>query len=99
MKELLEQLLLEAHGKNVQLPQVVKDKMIQDLAIQLEQRLFAAAANYLTAPQLLQLRSATVEPVEFAKAEAILQTHIPNYQAFLTGVYEQFRQDYLQVSQ
>lgn len=97
MKELLEQLLSEAHpGAN--LPPALREKMLVDLAIQLEQRLYDSVADHLTAEQSLMLASALSHPENFAVIESILN-NVPNYQQTLLTVYQQFRQEYLTVCQ
>jgi hypothetical protein len=97
MKELLEQLLNEAHP-NATLPAVIREKMMLDLAIQLEQRLYAAVAEHLDAEQSLMLASALTHPENYQAIEAIL-SQVPNYQAVLVEVYQTLRQEYLQICQ
>lgn len=97
MKELLEQLLAEAHPQAT-LPPALREKMLLDLAIQLEQRLYAAVAEHLTAEHSLMLGSALTHPENYAAVEAILQ-QVPNYKETLLKVYTDFRNEYLQVCQ
>ena len=97
MKELLEQLLAEAHPKAT-LPPVLREKMLLDLAIQLEQRLYESVAEHLTAEQSLMLSSALTQPENYAAVEAILG-QVPNYKETLVQVYTDFRNEYLQVCQ
>lgn len=97
MKELLEQLLKEAHP-NASLPAMIREKMLLDLAIQLEQRLYAAVADHLNAEQSLMLASALTHPENYQAVEAIL-SQVPNYQVILVEVYQSFRQEYLAVCQ
>ncbi len=97
MKELLEQLLAEAHP-HATLPPVVREKMLLDLAIQLEQRLYAVVAEHLNAEQSLLLASALTHPENYPAIEVILQ-QVPDYKATLVKVYQDFRSEYLQVCQ
>lgn len=97
MKELLEQLLAEAHSKAT-LPAALREKMLLDLAIQLEQRLYESVAEHLTAEQSLMLSSALTQPENYAAIEEILG-QVPNYKETLVNVYQQFRVDYLAVCQ
>lgn len=97
MKELLEQLLTEAHP-HATLPPALREKMLLDLAIQLEQRLYEVVAEHLSAEQSLMLASALTHPENYPAIEAILQ-QVPNYKTTLVKVYQQFRTEYLQVCQ
>lgn len=97
MKELLELLLADAHPKAT-LPPALREKMLLDLAIQLEQRLYESVAEHLTAEQVLMLSSALTHPENYAAVEAILQ-QVPNYKETLLKVYSDFRNEYLQVCQ
>lgn len=98
MKELLEQLLKEAHPQAT-LPPALREKMLIDLAIQLEQRLFEAVADHLDADQTVLLGSALTHPENYAAIETILEQNVPDYKSVLRQVFEQFRQEYLQVCQ
>ena len=98
MKELLEQLLSEAHPQAT-LPPILREKMLLDLAIQLEQRLFETVAEHLDAEQTLLLSNALTQPENYPAIEAILNNNVPNYQQVLVDVYQQFRKEYLEVCQ
>ncbi len=97
MKELLEQLLAEAHP-GATLPPALREKMLLDLAIQLEQLLYVEVVEHLNAEQSMMLVSALTHPENYAAIEDILE-HLPNYQETLSNVYQQFRQDYLRICQ
>ena len=98
MKELLEQLLSEAHPKAT-LPPILREKMLLDLAIQLEQRLFEAVADQLDADQTLVLSHALTQPENYPAIEAILTQNVSDYQQLLVDVYQQFRKEYLEICQ
>lgn len=97
--DLLEQLVEEAHGKDIGLPEVLKNKMIMDLALQLEQRLFSTVADKLSHVDRLRLQSALVPPADFALVEELLKANIPNYSQVLSNVLMEFRSEYLRVCQ
>ncbi|MFA6475137.1 MAG: hypothetical protein WCV88_02935 [Patescibacteria group bacterium] len=95
MNELLDQLLNEAHP-GATLPPVLREKMIMDLTIQLEQRLFERLEPFLVEEQVIQLQQALTPPENTGKVAAILQT-VPNYEEIMLQVYQQFREDYLNI--
>ncbi|MBI4406967.1 MAG: hypothetical protein HY565_00515 [Candidatus Kerfeldbacteria bacterium] len=97
--DLLEQLVEEAHGKDIGLPDVLKNGMITDLAIELEQRLFSTVADQLSHVDRLRLQSALVPPADFRLVEQIMQQNIPDYTTVLRDVFMQFRSEYLRICQ
>lgn len=95
----LQHLLHKAHqidSSSTAIPQALADKMLQDLQIQLEQRLIAALLDKLSLPDQ-QLYTELIES-ETTQAQVMdfLNSHIPDASTIITATLKQFEQDYIE---
>jgi len=99
----LQHLLETAHqvgsasgGNNEAISQALADKMVQDLQIQLEQRLIAALLDKLSlSDQQAYTELVESEPTQ-AEVVAFLNKTIPGADAIVAATLQQFEQDYVE---
>ena len=93
IKKYLEQLLVDAGQTD--LPEAVKEQMLEDLNVRLEQRLVLTAVNELSVEQQKESELLAQKKPTQGEVESFLRANIKDYDQVFQKVFADFRKLYL----
>lgn len=93
LNKYLESIITQAHGSNV--PEALREKMIRDLAIQLENKLAAALVDQLPPADQAAYSNLVAEQPTNESVMAFFEQHLANTAEIVQGVLANFERDYI----